>query len=98
MSGARESKCTLYPAGSPGQVIGTPSSGLMKLSSRRFGAGIVSSPVQSNMFTFSELVVLEPKNVCRSGERMKIYTGTKYRAHVTTVENFGRDILADRSE
>jgi hypothetical protein len=39
--------------------------------------------------------VLEPKNVCRSGERIKMYIGMKYRDHVTMLESFGRDILAD---
>jgi hypothetical protein len=90
MSGARESRCTRYPSGSPAQLNGTPSSGLMKLSSVTLIPGAVSSQDPYASLVFQGVKELG-RNCCRSGFRTKRYTGTRYISHEMTVDNFGID-------
>jgi hypothetical protein len=97
MSGVRDSRCTLYPGASPGQLVGTPSSGLMKLSSSRFNAGFVSSQ-SSRSASLSQMFGSEGSAVLgkigrRIGSRMKMYTGMKYRIQVKMLESFGTEAI-----
>lgn len=91
IKGARDSKWTRYPSAS-GHVNGTPSSGLMKLSSVRLMPG-PGAPLSSKRSSSVSVGSRLGKNPRRSGSMTKRYIGMKYRAQVMSVEIFGMDAI-----